>query len=163
MEFREIMKETSFRRLAAFLRVASSSQWHHAHDANKFRFYYDNFVRLVQSYHKDLISDIIGAFSGMVSEAVMADVYLAHYYTTDELDWLLKVLDGENPGVILMMLLAVSATPEEYITPVRAAELTGKSESGFRNRANAGQIPNAKKEGKQWLIPQSWIDFGEND
>jgi len=48
---------------------------------------------------------------------------------------------------------AIALIPRQYVTPNEAAAFTGTAESGWRNRAAAGDIPGAVKKGKQWLIP----------
>lgn len=45
----------------------------------------------------------------------------------------------------------------EWFTPAEVASLTGTAESGWRNKAAAGEIPGAIKKGKQWLIPRATL------
>jgi hypothetical protein len=46
---------------------------------------------------------------------------------------------------------------EQWLTPAEAAELSGTSESHWRNRCAAGQVDGAFKKGKQWLIPRASV------
>lgn len=50
---------------------------------------------------------------------------------------------------------------KSVLTPAEAAELTNTHESGWRNRAAAGEIPGAFKKGKQWLIPRSAVEVSD--
>jgi len=49
--------------------------------------------------------------------------------------------------------IAVALIPRQYATASEAAAFTGTAESGWRNRAAAGEISGAIKRGKTWLIP----------
>lgn len=163
-DYAEIMQSETFQRLAAFLRVASRPAWLQAHPTCKFGFYFNNFVRHVKSYSPDLDEDIIGDYAGMVSSAVETDVRLAHTMTTDVLDWFISILSDDNHNrvaAILMLVLAVASCEDVMLTPVEAAETTNMSESHWRNRAADGSIPGSQKKGKQWLIPQAWVRFGD--
>lgn len=58
---------------------------------------------------------------------------------------------------VLTAVLSGAALSPEWYSPVGAATATGTSESSWRNRAAAGQIPGAFKVGKQWVIPASAV------
>jgi len=163
-DFREIMQNENFQRLAAFLRVASRPDWLTAHPASKFGFCFGNFVRHAQSYHPDLRQNLIGDYAGMTSNAVEADIRLYPYVTTSALEWFVGLIDNEDRqfvGAVLILLLAVSACEDTVLTPAEAAKQTGTSESYWRNHAAAGNIPGAQKKGKQWLIPRAWIKYAQ--
>jgi hypothetical protein len=49
----------------------------------------------------------------------------------------------------------VANTADNWMTPAEVAEATGTSDSQWRNKAAAGDIPGAVKKGKQWLLPRS--------
>lgn len=163
MDYLNVTQDHSFQRLAAFIRAASATEWAQAHPESKFGFYYANFVRLARQYHPDLRGDLMTAFSGMTSAAVEVDVMLSHYVTTDAVAWFVGLLDGNRQAVktTLALLLAVASCEDTTLTPVEAAERTGTSESGWRNRAAAGLVPGARKVGKQWLIPSAWLKYGD--
>lgn len=67
----------------------------------------------------------------------------------------------DDPGA------AESVDPDEYtlayytafdateLTPAQVAEITRTNESTWRNKAAAGDVPGAHKEGKQWLLPRA--------
>lgn len=163
MDYLSITQDDSFQRLAAFIRAAKSTEWAQSHPECKFGFYYANFVRLARQYHPDLRRDLIEAYAGMTSSAIEADAQLMHYATTDVAAWFVSLLDGERQEVktTLALMLAVASCEDTMLTPVECAERTGTSESGWRNKAAAGDIPGARKAGKQWLIPLSWIRYGD--
>jgi len=90
-------------------------------------------------------------------------------------DWTVPVLDaGEvrehgklvatfDAGEVSVQALPGRAATDylgaagHFWTPVEAARITGTAESGWRNRAAAGELPGAMKRGKQWLIPRSQV------
>lgn len=45
-----------------------------------------------------------------------------------------------------------------FLTPQEVAAATGTSDSQWRNKAAAGEIPGAIKKGKQWLLPRSVLN-----
>lgn len=158
-EFIEVMQRNEFQKLAAFMRIATATEWQQSHPESKFAWHYNRFVRFVKSSHPDLKDDIIGEFAGMVSSAIESDIRLASYYTTDVFQWFIDVLSAKNTSTVLMMCLAVASCADNMLTPVECAERIGKAESTFRNRANNGDIAGALKKGKQWLIPESYVKF----
>ncbi len=52
-------------------------------------------------------------------------------------------------------LAPYSAFDREELTPAQVAALTATAESTWRNKAAAGDIPGARKAGKQWLLPRA--------
>lgn len=55
-------------------------------------------------------------------------------------------------------LLLKDSSTESWLTPQEVAEATGTSDSQWRNKAAAGDIPGAIKKGKQWLLPRSVLN-----
>lgn len=47
------------------------------------------------------------------------------------------------------------AIVNDWLTPAEVAAATDTAESGWRNKAAAGEIPGAVKKGKQWLLLRS--------
>lgn len=52
-------------------------------------------------------------------------------------------------------LFLKDGSAESWMTPQEVAEATSTSDSQWRNKAAAGEIPGAVKKGKQWLLPRS--------
>lgn len=52
-------------------------------------------------------------------------------------------------------LFLKDGSAESWMTPQEVAEATDTSDSQWRNKAAAGNIPGAVKKGKQWLLPRS--------
>lgn len=80
-------------------------------------------------------------------------------HSVENMEWLVGVFEMEDgPALaILWLLMAYSSAPDEWMTPAEAAAATGTAESGWRNKAAAGNIPGAFKKGKQWLLPRSVV------
>lgn len=161
--FTDILTNPNFQRLAACLRVATRPEWLQTHPSSKFGFHFNNFVRLSHTAHPDLRSDLIAAYSGMTVSIVAVDINLSRYLTPAVLEWFVALLDGERQvaATTLSMLLAVVSMEDTLLTPAEAAE-SGMSESYWRNACAAGDVPGAQKRGKQWLIPQSWVQLRAN-
>lgn len=62
-----------------------------------------------------------------------------------------------SPMVREVTLFLKDGSAESWMTPKEVAEATGTSDSQWRNKAAAGQIPGAVKKGKQWLLPRSML------
>lgn len=99
---------------------------------------------------------IIEAFTDLLVSVTTAAPELL-WYTEDDLNWFFGTLDSEHGKVMVSLFKAWVSASHPFLTPGEVAEITGKSESNWRNRA-AGQagykpIPGCRKPGKDWLIP----------
>lgn len=83
-------------------------------------------------------------------------------FTTGNIAWLTERLQDERPDAFVALFLAYATAPDEFLTPAEIAKQTGTAESGWRNKAAAGQLPGSIKKGKQWLIPKRHVKDDEN-
>jgi len=82
--------------------------------------------------------------------------------TNEDIVGLVRGLDGERPETTMAMLFAYASAPEERMTPAEIAAATGTAESGWRNKAAAGELPGSIKKGKLWLIPKRYAAARSN-
>lgn len=147
MLYSDILKNDNFQDIAACIRSV-----HYSDDKSYSLFptALNQLVEVTWPYHPD---EWLDRFVDL--QMVMLEKHQVSL-STDNLDWLTGQLGTERPDAIVSLLLAYATAPEETLTPVEIAEMTGTAESGWRNKAAAGLLPGAMKKGKQWLIPKRY-------
>ena len=98
---------------------------------------------------------VVSAFLTLLTEVRAADPHLA--YSEDDMTYFLGACDDHGAALMVGMLIAYASAREDYHTPAEIAAATGTAESGWRNKAAAGDFPGSLKKGKQWLIPASLL------
>lgn len=155
--FTDIIHGKEFNNLAAIFNVPfHSRRWKRDHPEVPFWSLWRDFDKVTPPGSDLNKEQILEAFTNLLIAITEADPELA-FYTEADTDWFVSVLDGSLTGVTLNLFKAWVSAAHEFLTPGELAELTGKSESNWRNRA-AGQpgykpIPGCRKPGKDWLIP----------
>jgi hypothetical protein len=153
-KFSEVVRNPHFANLTAIMRVAFDPAWQRRHPRVPFRLLEERFLTALDPDPKKIDRDeVIAAFTDMIVSLAKADSRLS--YTEDDLKWFTEVVDQDDLKAIFMLLAAYWSAPDAYLTPAEVAELTSSSESNWRNKAAAGEIPGAVKKGKQWLLPVS--------
>lgn len=153
----EILHDSHFNAFAALFSIAISPKWRMAHpEVPDVRATLDRLARLSRSLLKDATSirdSFTKEFTLLLVQIVEADSRL--HYSTDDLDWLYGVLDGDasTSRVTLSMLFAVAVTPRDFLTVEQVAEITGQNVSTWRAKAADGRIIGAFKVGKTWMFP----------
>lgn len=151
--YAETLRNPHFNNIAAIIREPlRSPEWRQAHPEVPFFALHDTLVATF-GVKKLNAEQVTSALSALLVALVEADERLS--YTTDDLNWFVAVLDSPDAHVTLNMLQAWWSAPDEYVTPAEVAAATGTSESQWRNKAAAGEIPGTRKAGKQWLLPVS--------
>lgn len=155
MNYQDILQNEHFNNLAATIRVAfHSAAWKQNHTHVPFWTLNKAFADAVfidTEMNKELV---IERFTALITALADADPALC-WYTAEDMDWFLQTLDSDHAKVVLSLFLAWYSAPDTYYTPAEIASITGTAESGWRNKAAAGEIPGAIKKGKQWLIPRT--------
>lgn len=142
----DILTNEHFQSIAAVIRGARYSDAHAPiEDA------YAALVKATRPYKPD---EWLDKFSKLQLE--IGDQFPHMRPTTEDIAWLVRVLDGDRPETTLAMLIAYASAPEERMTPAEIAAATGTAESGWRSKAAAGELPGSIKKGKQWLIPKRY-------
>lgn len=159
MDILATLNNSNFQRLAALIRVAASPQWAQAHPESAFGFHYNNFVIRAEQYHPDLQTDVMEAMAGMIQAVGEADPQLARYASPDVIAWFVGVLAGPHARTIIVLLLGIARAQETELSAAEAAIEADTSESYWRNQCAAGRVPGARKVGKTWLIPRSWVSL----
>lgn len=154
IKFTDILHNDHFQNIALVLRRAGwPTAWRQAHPNVPYWTLTDKLkkVATAEFYHTNR-SEIVNRFLDLFNAIVIADPRV--YYGPDDLDWFVGEFERPHGLAMLWLMLAwVSAVPD-YLTPLEIADETGTHESGWRNKAAAGEIPGAVKKGKQWLIPR---------
>jgi hypothetical protein len=150
----EILRNEHFNNLAAILRVSLTDHWRNEHPSVPVLKREDDLAKLVfaKNWPVDK-AEVLDCLTGWLTGLVQADPELM-WYTMEDLDWLLGVLDSDDAKTVLSLFMAWIRAETEYLTPAEIAERTGTAESGWRNKAAAQEIPGAVKKGKQWLLPE---------
>lgn len=157
--YTDILKNEHFNNLANLIRrVFWSPQWRREHATVPFFVLWKNMdaVTGIDSppWNK---SQVVAAFTDLLTHLVEADPRLS--YSTADYEWLVGVIDDDKLNKVTISLWkAYAVAPLSLLTPAEAADETDTSESSWRNRAAAGEIPGAFKKGKQWLIPRSAVE-----
>lgn len=153
MKAREVLRNEHFNRLAAIIRVPfHSSEWRQEH-------YECDFWSLTESLDGAIEIDapeyILETLTSLLVAITKADSNLS--YSPEDFDWIVEVLeDGDGDREMVMRLFqAWYAAEDKTVTVKEAAEITGEAASTWRNRANRGEVPGARKMGKTWLLPVS--------
>ncbi len=157
MKYSDILKNKHFRNLATLIRTPFlSTKWRKDHPELPFWTLLEEIdsVKTAEMFESNR-TEFTNRFLVLLATLTAADSRLS--YTQDDLRWFVDAMDGEHALVIASMLLAYAIAPDEAVTPAEAAALTGTAESGWRNKAAAGQLPGAIKKGKQWLIPRRLV------
>lgn len=163
-DYNKIVQDPDFRRLVALLRVAARPHWEREHKDSKFTWLFNRFVKLVGSYtghasHAAIKADIVTVFAQMLIEATQAQPSLGVYYTESVVAWYVSVLDGDQPHLANMLLLAYSQTEDKMIDCDDAAGIVGLAAGTIKNACASGDVPGAKKVGKTWIVPRAWCEL----
>lgn len=151
MKAREVLRNEHFNRLAALIRVPfHSSEWRQEH-------YEVDFWSMIESLDGAIEIDspeyILETLTSLLVAITKADSSLS--YTPEDFDWIVEVLDDGDREMVFRLFQAWYAAEDKVITVEEAAEITGEAASTWRNRANRGEVPGARKMGKTWLLPVS--------
>lgn len=159
MNYSDILDNEHFLSLAALVRSTfRSPNWRHQHPDVPFWTLWRNLDNVTPvngpPWNRN---QVLTAFTALLTALVEADPRLS--YTTDDIAWLVSVLDdAELQKVTISLWMAYATAPADLLTPAEAANATDTSESYWRNRAAAGEIPGAYKKGKQWLLPRAAVE-----
>lgn len=152
MKFSQYLQNEHFNNLTAIIRVPSlSSRWRRQYSQVPFFSLRSAFSDLVFADFEIASADILSAFTNLLLAIVSVDEKLS--YTQDDFAWFVSILDNDASAAVLGLLCAYMVAPCDHLTPLEVAEQTGTSQSNWRNKAAAGDIPGAVKKGKQWLLP----------
>jgi hypothetical protein len=157
VKYSEILRNPHLNNLAAIIRVPfRSEQWRKHHVEVPFWTLLNelNQVRTEKAFASNR-QEFVKRFCAFLVTLTQADPRL--FYTDDDLQWFIEVMDSDHALVIISLLFAWFSAPDTMLTPAEAAEISDVAESTWRNKAAAGEIPGAFKKGKQWLLPQSVI------
>jgi len=157
VSFSETIHNEHFCNLAAVIRVAlGTPAWREQHPEVQFwSLWNDASDALNETMFAQDRAAFVGRFSVMLSALADADPRLG--YSETDLAWFVGAMDADDARVTASLLLAMAAAPDRTVTPAEAAEMTGFSESHWRNQAAAGDVPGAVKKGKQWLLPATVV------
>ncbi|RME24439.1 MAG: hypothetical protein D6800_08675, partial [Candidatus Zixiibacteriota bacterium] len=132
--YTEILRNPSFVRLAAILRRLHTPGWRSRHrgvpanaliDAMRTALDPDAFTR----------AGVLDTITMALYAVADTDQSGALRPTTEDIAWLVHILDGEPDRAlaVLWLLLAYSSAPDENVTPEEAAALTGMAASTWRS------------------------------
>lgn len=157
--YTDIINNEHFQSLAHNIRRATwSRQWQRQHGEVPFWTLMDNLDK-VTPVGEALWNrtQVVTTFTDLLGSMKVADPTMD--YTTEDIEWLIGVIDDPALAKVTIALWKAYATaPADLVTPAEAAEATNTSESYWRNRAAAGDIPGAYKKGKQWLLPRAAVE-----
>lgn len=154
MNYWDILRNEHFNNIAAIVRVPfQSSSWRDNHVAMPFWTRLEELDKLRAVLGKKDSKAFVAQFCRFLAELTESDPRLV--YTQEDLAWFIKIMDSDQAESITALLFAWFSAPDEMLTPAEVAGRTGTHESGWRNKAAAGNIPGAIKKGKQWLLPRS--------
>lgn len=154
MNYSDVLKNKHFNNLAAIVRVAFlSPEWKKKHPEVPFWLLVDNLKKLTQIEMDWNKQAVIVAATDLLVAITMADDRLS--YAEDDLQWLIAMIDSAEYKTIFTLWMAWFSAQDEMLTPAEVAEQTGTSESQWRNKAAAGEIPGAAKSGGTWMLPRS--------
>jgi hypothetical protein len=151
MQARQVLKNKHFNRLAAIIRVPfHSSEWRQEH-------YRVDFWSMIESLDGAIEIDspeyILETLTSLLVAITKADSNLS--YSPEDFDWIVEVLEDGDREMVFRLFQAWYAAEDKVVTSEEAAEITGEAASTWRNRANRGEVPGARKMGKTWLLPVS--------
>lgn len=158
--YAEIVRDPHFNNLAAVIRVPFWSYgWRRRHPEVPFHLLLNAVNRVISSEFMASrgAGPFLEAFADLVWRITAADPRRLHY-TEDDMTWLVEQVSGAHAAdaaVVANLLMAAASAADRFVTPAEVAEATGTAESGWRNKAAAGDIPGVIKKGKQWLLPVS--------
>ncbi|MBA3530602.1 MAG: helix-turn-helix domain-containing protein [Ardenticatenales bacterium] len=154
MRFSYILHHPHFNNLAAILRWPfRSAEWKKRHGKVRFGSLFEALDdALAQPFNAQ---HWLWTLRTLLVEIGQADPWLA--YREEDLVWLAAQMNEPHAASSAGMFMATFRAPDEMLTPAEIAAATGTAESGWRNKAAAGQIPGALKKGKQWLLPRSVV------
>lgn len=152
IQFTSIVHNEHFQSVALVLRAGWPSGWRQAHPEVPYWTLTDNLKKVATvEFFATNRAEIVKRFFDLFNAIVQADPRI--HYETDDLDWFVSEIDKPHGLAVLWLMLAWASATPDYLTPAEIADATGTAESGWRNKAAAGDIPAVKK-GKQWLIPR---------
>lgn len=154
MKYLDVVRGEHFNNLAAMIRVAWRKQWHDEHPEVPFWTLEKAFSDAVMADATWDRNAVLEGFVTLITRLVEADPALC-WYTEEDMNWFVQTLDAPDGKTILTLFCAMYSAPDSYLTPAEVAAATDTAESGWRNKANAGEIPGAIKKGKQWLLPRA--------
>lgn len=150
MKFSNVLKNEHFNNLAAIIRVPFLSEsWRKKYAEVPFWTMISELDKAKDVSRVELVNH----FCILLTTLTVADPRLS--YAEEDLQWFVEAIDGPHGLTIASLLLAWASAPDTMLTPQEVAEATGTSDSQWRNKAAAGEIPGAIKKGKQWLLPRS--------
>ena len=161
MKYTDVLRNEHFNNLASVIRVPFQSiAWKRQHAAVPFWMLVGEFADAVKPSKGDVPLDrarTIKAMTDLLLSVSQADERLT--YAPEDIDWFVSVLDmpDAEARAILNLFSAWFSAADTYVTPAEVATATNTAESGWRNKAAAGEIPGAIKKGKQWLLPVAWL------
>jgi len=151
--FTNTINNPNFQNIAALIRVPFKRRaWRNNHEQVPFKILNEKISKAVFVKETPLNKEqTLAAFIDMLTSISNADPLLS--YKKEDIDWLVNVIESEDAKSTLALLCAYYTASDSFITPAEIAEQTNTAESGWRNRAAAGEFPSAYKAGKTWLIP----------
>lgn len=161
MKYTDVLRNEHFNNLASIIRVPFRSMaWKRQHADVPFWMLVGEFADAVKPSKSALPLDrqrTIKAITNLLITITQADDRLS--YTPEDIDWFVSVLDmpDSEARAVLNLFSAWFSAADTYVTPTEVATATNTAESGWRNKAAAGEIPGAIKKGKQWLLPVAWL------
>lgn len=152
MRFSDIIEDVNFRAICVPIRVAMNARgvWLQRRQYIPFWNLYRALEKATVSYSAQM-EVYVPALTAMLSN--IAKVMPALAINQDTFDGYLRLIDTYG-AVVPPMMLAYASASERFATPAQVADATGTSESLWRNRSAANEIPGAVKMGKQWLLPR---------
>jgi len=155
MKFSDYLNNPHFKTLVGFIHhLTYNRTWKRNHPAVPAWTLIDNIADAARAEQFNKVT-FLAEFTKMLVRVTEADPEIT--YSTEDIEWLTVLLDEPYAATVIWMLLAAGSASKDYLTPQEAAELTDTHESGWRNKAAAGEIEGAIKKGKQWLIPYDQV------
>lgn len=151
MRFSDIIEDVNFRAICVPIRVAlHAPNWRKRHSNVNVWGLYNTLEHATEKYAQQMeayvpaLTKLLNAIGKASPQLIISTETFAGY---------LRLIDDYG-AVVPPMMLAYASAPDRFATPVQVADATHSSESLWRNRAAAGEIPGAIKAGKQWLLPR---------
>lgn len=152
MRFSDIIEDVNFRAICVPIRVAMYARgpWLARRQAIPFWTLWKTLEHATKNYSAQM-ETYVPTLTAMLHN--IAKAMPALQVSNEVIAGYLRLIDSHG-AIVPPVMLAYASAPDRFTTPAQVAEVAHTSESLWRNRAAANEIPGAIKAGKQWLLPR---------